>query len=104
MGEAMYVIINGRADVIVTGPDGQRHLVRRLERGDVFGEMGLVRRQQRTADIVALEDLELLAVDERFLERLQRRYPRIAATVFLNLTRVLSDRLESTTERFAAAG
>jgi hydrophobe/amphiphile efflux-3 (HAE3) family protein len=104
LGEAMYVIINGRADVIVNGPDGRRRLVRRLERGDVFGEMGLVRRQQRTADIVAVDDLELLAVDQRFLERLQRRYPRIAATVFLNLTRVLSDRLESTTERFAAAG
>jgi hypothetical protein len=103
MGEAMYVIINGRADVIVTGSDGQRRLLQHLDRGDVFGEMGLVRRQQRTADIVAVDDLELLAVDQRFLERLQRRYPRIAATVFLNLTRILSDKLESTTGRFAAA-
>lgn len=103
MGEAMYVIINGRADVIVVGPDGQRRLVQRLDRGDIFGEMGLVRRQQRTADIVAVDELELLAVDERFLERLQRRYPRIAATMFLNLARILSDKLESTTGRFAAA-
>jgi hypothetical protein len=103
MGEAMYVIINGRADVIIVGPDGQRRHVRRLERGDVFGEMGLVRQQQRSADVIALDDLELLAVDQRFLERLQRRYPRIAATVFLNLTRMLSDKLETTTERFAAA-
>jgi len=45
----------------------------------------------------------VLVVDRRFLERLQRRYPRIAATVFLNLTRMLSDKLETTTERFAAA-
>jgi CRP-like cAMP-binding protein len=103
MGESMYVIINGRADVVVIGSDGQRRLVQRLDRGDVFGEMGLVRRQQRTADIVAVDDLELLAVDQRFLERLQRRYPSIAATVFLNLTRILSDKLESTTGRFAAA-
>ncbi len=104
MGEAMYVIINGSADVIVHGPDGRRRLVHQLKRGDVFGEMGLVRQQQRTADIVAVEDLELLAVDQRFLERLQRRYPRIAATVFLNLTRILSDYVERTTERLAAAG
>jgi predicted RND superfamily exporter protein len=105
VGSEMYVIINGRADVVVTGPDGRRRLVRQLGRGDVFGEMGLVRQQQRrTADIVATDDLELLAVDQRFLERLQRRYPRIAAAVFLNLTRILSDRLEVTTEQFAAAG
>ncbi len=103
VGESMYVIINGRADVVVHGADGQGRFVRHLDRGDVFGEMGLVRRQQRTADIVAVDDLELLAVDERFLERLQRRYPRIAATVFLNLTRILSDKLEDTTGRFAAA-
>jgi hydrophobe/amphiphile efflux-3 (HAE3) family protein len=103
LGEAMYVIIKGRADVVVHGSDGRRRLVHQLERGDVFGEMGLVRRAQRTADIVAVEDLELLVVDERFLERLQRRYPRIAATVFLNLTRILSDAVERTTERLAAA-
>ena len=104
IGNEMYVIINGRADVVVTGPDGRRRVVRQLGRGDVFGEMGLVRQQQRTADIVAIDDLELLAVDQRFLQRLQRRYPRIAAAVFLNLTRILSDRLEVTTEQFAAAG
>jgi hypothetical protein len=103
MGGEMYVIIQGRADVVVQGPDGRARHVRQLARGDVFGEMGLVRRQQRTADIVAVDDLEVLAVDESFLGRLQRRYPRIAAAVFLNLTRILSDRLESTTERFAAA-
>ncbi len=103
LGEEMYVIINGRADVVVHGADGRRRLVHQLQRGDVFGEMGLVRRQQRTADIVAVEDLELLAVDQRFLERLQRRYPRIAATVFLNLTRILSDYVERTTEQLAAA-
>jgi hydrophobe/amphiphile efflux-3 (HAE3) family protein len=103
LGEEMYVIINGRADVVVNGADGRRRLVHHLKRGDSFGEMGLVRRQQRTADVVAVEDLELLAVDQRFLERLQRRYPRIAATVLLNLTRILSDYVERTTEQLAAA-
>ncbi len=103
IGEEMFVIIKGRADVVVHGAHGQRRVVHRYDRGDVFGEMGLVRRQERTADIVAVDDLELLAVDQRFLERLQSRYPRIAATVFLNLTRILSDKLETTTDRFAAA-
>lgn len=102
LGDEMYVIINGRADVVVHDAEGRPRLLHRLKRGDVFGEMGLVRRQQRTADIIAVEDLELLAVDQRFLERLQRRYPRIAATVFLNLTRILSDYVERTTEQLKA--
>ncbi len=102
VGDEMYVIINGRADVVVDDADGRPRVLHRLQRGDVFGEMGLVRQQPRTADVVAVEALELLAVDQRFLERLQRRYPRIAATVFLNLTRILSDYVERTTEQLKA--
>ncbi len=98
LGEEMYVILRGSAEVRASAGDGPPKAVRRLERGDVFGEMGLVRHHPRSADVVALEDVEMLAVDERFLTRLQRRYPRIAAKVFLNLTRILSDRLEGTTE------
>jgi predicted RND superfamily exporter protein len=94
----MYVLLGGRA--AVERPDGRGHL-RTLSRGDVVGEMGLVRAQARSADVVALEDTEYLVVDERFLQRLRRRYPRIAATVFLNLTRILSDRLDQTTDDLA---
>ena len=54
-------------------------------------------------DVVAASEVEVLAVNERFLQRIQRRYPRIAARVFLNLTRILSDRLEQANQRFVAA-
>jgi hypothetical protein len=48
---------------------------------------------------VAAADVEVLSVDQRFLTRIQRRYPRIASKVFLNLTRILSDRLERMTNQ-----
>ena len=70
--------------------------------GDVFGEMGLVRRSERTADVVAADPVEVLAVDAHFLERVQTRYPRIASKVFLNLTRILSDRLQRMTDQYVA--
>ncbi|MGH7339947.1 MAG: cyclic nucleotide-binding domain-containing protein, partial [Candidatus Rokuibacteriota bacterium] len=91
----LYVLLNGRADVC-RGDAGQ--VIRTLARGDVVGEMGLVRRRARTADVVAAEDTDYLVLDARFLQRIRRQYPRTAATVFLNLTRILSDRLESTTD------
>jgi CRP-like cAMP-binding protein len=98
----MFVIIQGRTEVYVD--DGkQRRYIRDLVRGDVFGEMALVRQAPRTADIVAATRVEALAVDQRFLDRIQRRYPRIASRVFLNLTKILSDRLQSTTQQFVAA-
>ena len=61
---------------------------------------GLQRRPPRS---VLLLFAILLAVDQRFLQRVQRRYPRIASKVFLNLTSVLSDRLERTTQTAVGA-
>ncbi len=102
-GDEMYVIIQGLADVwIGTGRDRQR--IAEMQRGDVFGEMGLVRGgNERSADVVAASDVEALAVDERFLQRIQRRYPRIASRVLLNLSRILSDRLQRANLRFLEA-
>ncbi|HLW69728.1 MAG TPA: MMPL family transporter [Candidatus Binataceae bacterium] len=92
-GDAMFVLIGGRAEVRVNA-NGQSRVVRQVNRGDVFGEMGLLRHQERTADIVATEDVEVLVVNERFLGRMQKRYPRIGAKIFLNIAKTLSDRLE----------
>lgn len=90
----MYVLLNGRAEV--RGRDSE--VLRVLARGSVVGEMGLVRHRPRSADVVATEKTEFVVLDERFLQRIEKRYPRIAAKVFLNLTRILSDRLQSTTD------
>ena len=51
------------------------------------------------ADVVATEDVEVLAVNERFLNRIKRRYPRIATEIFLNISKILSDRLEQAQQR-----
>ncbi len=101
-GDAMYVVLNGDAEVLLNS-NGSRRPVANLHRGDVFGEMALVRHNERTADVVATSDVEVLAVDERFLQRIQRRYPRIASRVFLNLTSILSDRLERMNSAYMAA-
>jgi predicted RND superfamily exporter protein len=93
-GDEMFVILSGRAEAILDETP-ERRQVFPFDRGDVFGEMGLVRRDLRTADVVAVEDLEVMSMDERFLARLQSRYPRIASKIFLNVSRILSDRLQA---------
>src|SRR5206468_3104533 len=52
IGEEMYVMIGGRTEVFV-GDGAGRQRINELKRGDVFGEMGLVRHAERTADVVA---------------------------------------------------
>jgi hypothetical protein len=100
-GDSMFVIIEGTAEVWAGGGEDRQRIVAH-KRGDVFGEMGLIRHAERSADVVALDRVEVLAVDDRFLQRIQSRYPRIAAKVFLNLSRILSDRLQRMTDQYVA--
>ncbi len=98
VGNEMFVLINGKAKVRVD-MNGQSRIIRELQRGDVFGEMALLRGQVRTANVVATGNVEAMALNERFLSRMQRRYPRIGAKIFLNIAKILSDRLEQETSR-----
>ena len=98
MGTEMFVLINGAADAWLN-IDEQSKLLRTMGRGDVIGEMALIRQNQRTADVIAVDDVEAIAVDQRFLSRMQKRYPRIGARIFLNIAKMLSDRLEETSRR-----
>lgn len=93
-GREMYLILTGSAQVQLD------HGVRiPLPRGGIVGEMALLRRAPRGADVVASTDLDALAIDEDFLRRLRIRYPRLASKFFLNIARILSDRLDVANRR-----
>ena len=98
VGAEMFVIIDGKAQVILADAPGGPQVLE-FGRGDVLGEMGLVRHQERTADVIAATPLEVMSMDEAFLRRIQTRYPRIATKILLNVSRILSDRLQAQTER-----
>jgi hypothetical protein len=59
--DALYLILNGTADVVREQPDGQSTRLRRMEAGDFFGELGLVA-GQRSAHVVAGESLTCLVL------------------------------------------
>lgn len=93
-GREMFLILTGSGQVQldhgVTIP---------LPRGGIVGEMALLRKAQRGADVVASTDLDALVIDEAFLRRLRIRYPRLASKFFLTIARILSDRLDVANRR-----
>lgn len=98
--EELYVLLNGRVEV---RRSEDNRVIRVCGRGEVIGEMGLMRHKPRSADIVVAEETEYIVLDAASVARIQRRYPRIAAVVFQNLTKILSDRLENTTNQLVLA-
>lgn len=91
----MYVIVDGNLEVwIERGED--RKVLATLGRGAVMGEAGYFG-QRRTANVSSVTPVRLLRFDSNDLERLRRRFPWIAATIFRNLNRVQAERLARAT-------
>lgn len=91
----VYVVLEGELEVWVQRGTERRALAR-LKRGDTIGEAGYFG-QPRTANVETLSRVRLLRFDADDLERLRRRHPRIAATVFRNLATVQAQRLAHAT-------
>jgi CRP-like cAMP-binding protein/Zn-dependent protease len=68
---AFYVVRKGRVAVEEEDPDsGDTQVLRTLERGDSFGEMGLLETAPRRATVRAINDVELFELDKGTFDRL----------------------------------
>ncbi len=93
-GEEMFVILDGEVTVQKAG-----RVVTKLGRGESVGEMGLVSEHPRSADVIVNGPTTVFAFGYEALERLERRYPRLATRLLHNLSSILSRRLAETTEQ-----
>jgi hypothetical protein len=96
-GTEMYMVVTGQLRVFDRRPDGQEKVLVVLEPGTVFGEMGLVTGEVRSANVVADTSSEVVRLDYQALERIRKRFPYTSAKLFRNLARILSARLRQTT-------
>jgi len=96
-GHEICILIEGVVVVQVSRPEGNR-VLRALHPGDVFGEVALFT-GKRTANIDAMTDVRVLWLNQESLDRIQSRYPRIAAQLFWNLTGTVAERLADITSR-----
>ena len=91
----MYAIISGGVDVI----KGKNEKVTSFGIGEIFGEMGIVRKKERTATKRTNQQTELLHINDATLQRMQWRFPRLASKFYNNLTKILCERLDITTQK-----
>ncbi len=67
-GSSMFVVHNGRVRVQVN-ENGRARTVATLNEGDFFGEMALFTGEPRTANVVALEETEVLEIGHAAMKR-----------------------------------
>ncbi len=91
-GDKMYIVVRGNLEVRKFGDEdagNEGKLMATLEEREVFGDMALIDDEPRSASVIAVEDVRLLSLQRRSLERLLRRYSSIA----FNMMQILSQRL-----------
>jgi NTE family protein len=85
--DSMFIVRAGRVEVVHEG--SPEMLLRVLRRGDVLGELALLREGRRTASARALRDTELLKLGRVAFQRMVEQVPGFA----LGLTRAMGAQL-----------
>lgn len=91
VADAAYVILDGKADVVLDSPKGPLK-VAELGRNALVGEMGILADMPRSATVIATEDLSALRIDKRVFMELLNQFPQMSIAVM----RELAHRLERT--------
>jgi len=79
-GSSMFVVHNGRVAVQVSDPGGPR-TVAQLTEGNFFGEMALFTGEPRTANVVAIEETEVLEIGHAAMKHLFQTNPSLAESI-----------------------
>jgi CRP-like cAMP-binding protein len=93
-GSQVYVVIQGRLKALTTSDEGDDVVFSILGEGEVFGEIALLGRPQRTATVTAITACDLLVIDRRDFLQFLRDHPEAA----IELLAVLAERLKHVSE------
>ena len=85
-GENLFFVVQGSVKVTRLSKDGREVILAMLNEGDFFGEMSLLDGESRSANVIALENTEVLSLyRDDFLDVLHE-YPKIAIQLLKEMT------------------
>jgi CRP-like cAMP-binding protein len=97
VGDALYVVMAGRAKVVMTGESGREVTLAVLRSADIFGEMSLFDGKARSASVVAIDPVTVLSIGREDILRHLAHHPQTA----FNLLAEMSRRLRKADETIA---
>jgi lysophospholipid hydrolase len=91
VGDALYIVVSGRLQVIAERSDGSRNAIGQIGMGEVVGEMALIGGEIRTATVHAVRDSSIARLSRAAFDDLIGRYPhkllRLFGSAAINRTR-----------------
>jgi glutaminase len=100
----IFFLVSGKASVLIDLPDGGIRRLTTCTPGMLFGEMALLERRPRSADVRADGPVECLAMSQQRFEELTGTHPELKVKLLENFARRLSLRVRKLTEELRALG
>jgi CRP/FNR family cyclic AMP-dependent transcriptional regulator len=66
----VYFVLNGNLKVVVSDEDGREVILTMLGQGDIFGEMGVVDEEPRSATVTAVSAVDLVVIAQADFRRI----------------------------------
>ena len=103
-GDTLYVLVRGSISIrLPLRGGGETKRLVTLSPGVMFGEMVLIESRPRSADAIADEYAVVYGLTRGALDALRAERPALAGKLLFNISRLLVDRLRTTTEELRAA-
>jgi CRP-like cAMP-binding protein len=90
-GNVMFVIVEGRLQVVMTA-NGTEQVLAERGPGDFVGEMAVIESARRAATLHTQSDVRVLAIDGETFKRILRERPDVSFAVLRNISRRLRER------------
>ncbi len=75
-GNHLYYLVSGKLEVFLSSEDGKRLIINNLSDGCIFGEIGLILDNPRSASVRAVKPSVLKIISKRvFFDELKNNYP-----------------------------
>ena len=86
---SFFIVLKGEIKIIRTSDTGREKILKKMKKGDFFGEMGLIENKQRSATAVVNENSTLVIIDKENFLYLIKKHPEIALNMITDLSKRL---------------
>jgi CRP/FNR family cyclic AMP-dependent transcriptional regulator len=97
-GEAAYIVRKGTIAILLTTPDGRELIINEMHKGDLFGDIGSLLGQPRTASAFAQEDSVVVALSQPVFLSILDQEPKFLR----NILEMVAQRLRVSSEHESA--
>jgi CRP/FNR family transcriptional regulator, cyclic AMP receptor protein len=96
--DSAYIVCSGNISIVLSSPDGREIVINEMQRGDLFGELGIFTNKPRSTSAIARTNCKLLEIPgETFLSVVEAE-PQLA----LRMLKVMANRLQISGQRETA--